>query len=59
MKYKLTTALVAVGVVYFILGEDFHASLMSSPENVIGNIGRSIGNALHGTASTITQYIWS
>ena len=59
MNLRWIAALFLVGVAYFVFGHEALAGMMSSPENVIVNFGRSVGNAVTGTATAITQLIWS
>lgn len=58
MNLRFVTAFLLLFAVYIAFGEEIQTSILSSPENVVGNVGRGIGHAVSGTVSTISNFFW-
>lgn len=58
MKYRLLTAAVVLLAGYFAFGDFFQASVLSTPEAFVSDLGRGIGGAITGIASSFGSIIW-
>jgi hypothetical protein len=58
MNLRFVTAFMFLFAAYIAFGDAIQTSIVSSPENVVGNVGRSIGHAVSGTVSTISNLFW-
>ena len=59
MNLRLLSFAVFALAGYLAFGDQIHASLLSTPENFVGDVGRGIGGAITGVASKIGLLIWS
>ncbi|MGI9390044.1 MAG: hypothetical protein ACR2O1_08310 [Boseongicola sp.] len=58
MNIRLLTAAVILLAGYFAFGDFVQASIMSTPESFVANIGRGIGDTITGIATGFGNLIW-
>ena len=58
MNLRLFTAAVVLLAGYLAFGEFFQASVLSTPESFVSDVGRGIGGAITGIASNIGGLFW-
>jgi len=58
MKFRMITAVVVLLVGFFAFGDFFQASVLSTPEAFVSEVGRGIGGAITGIASGFGSLIW-
>lgn len=59
MNLRLVTGAVVVLAGYFAFGDFLTASVLSTPEGFVSDIGRGIGGAITGVASSIGSFFGS
>ncbi len=57
MNIRFVTAAVILLAVYFAFGDFFHASALTTPESFVASIGRGIGGAITGVASSVGSFL--
>jgi hypothetical protein len=58
MNFRLITAVVVLFAGFFAFGDFFQASVLSTPEAFVSEVGRGIGGAITGIASGVGSLIW-
>ena len=58
MKIRMITAVVVLLAGFFAFGDFFQASVLSTPEAFVAEVGRGIGGAITGIASGVGNLIW-
>ena len=56
LRYWAVAVVVLAG--YLVFGDFIQASLLSTPESFVASVGRGIGGAVSGIASTFTGLFW-
>ncbi len=58
MQYRLLTAAVVLLAGYIAFGDYIQDSVRSSPESFVSDVGREIGGAITGIASSFGNLVW-
>ncbi|MGI9394162.1 MAG: hypothetical protein ACR2OY_05905 [Boseongicola sp.] len=58
MNIRLLTAAVILLAGYFVFGDFVQASILSTPESFVSNVGRGIGETITGIATGFGSLIW-
>jgi len=58
MKYRFLTAAIVVLAGYFAFGDFIQASVLSTPESFVADVGRGIGGAITGIATGVGNLFW-
>ncbi len=57
MQARVFTAAVLGLAVYFAFGDLFSASMVSTPEGFVSDVGRGIGTTISGVATSVVSAI--
>lgn len=57
MNSRIIAAAVVLLAGYLAFGDTIQASWFTTPENFVGDVGRGIGTAISGAATTLTTFV--
>ncbi len=58
MRYRILIGALVLLAGYFAFGDFFQASVLSSPDSFVADVGRGIGGAITGIATGVGNFIW-
>ena len=58
MRFRLIAAVVILLAGFFAFGDFFQASVLSTPEAFVSEVGRRIGGAITGIATGVGSLFW-